>query len=163
MKNESQIRILRLLHFLYQHTDENPPVSASDILRLWEESGICTDRRSVYGDMDILKEFEVDIVRRRERQNLYFVGSRLFELPELKLLVDAVESSRFITRKKSAELVSSSQAKELNRPFYMVGTAKPDNETIYYKDTGAEQKPVPVPLFIIGFAPILGGKLRSEL
>ena len=139
MKNESQIRILRLLHFLYQHTDEEHPVSASDILRLWEESGICTDRRSVYGDMDILKEFGVDIIHRRERQNLYFVGSRLFELPELKLLVDAVESSRFITRKKSVELISklsslasSSQAKELNRPVYMGGTAKPDNETIYY-------------------------------
>lgn len=139
MKNESQIRILRLLHFLYQYTDEDHPVSASDILRLWEESGICTDRRSVYGDMDILKEFGVDIVHRRERQNLYFVGSRLFELPELKLLVDAVESSRFITRKKSAELISklsslasSSQAKELNRLVYMGGTAKPDNETIYY-------------------------------
>ena len=67
------------------------------------------------------------------------MGSRLFELPELKLLVDAVESSRFITKKKSdvlihklASLASQTEAVQLTRPVYMDGTAKPENETIYY-------------------------------
>ena len=75
----------------------------------------------------------------KSTQNLYFIGSRLFELPELKLLVDAVESSRFITPKKSEELIgklgqlaSSHQASQLNRHIYMDGTSKPENEAIYY-------------------------------
>ena len=84
---------------------EEHPVSVVDILQFGESKGIHTDRKSVYGDIAVLRDFNLDIVQRRERQNLYFIGSRLFELPELKLLVDAVESSHFITRKKSADLI----------------------------------------------------------
>lgn len=139
MKHESQIRILHLLHYLCQHTDEEHPASVAEILSFWREQGIVTDRRSVYGDIALLMEQGVDIVHVKGNRNSYFLGSRMFELPEVKLLVDAVESSRFITRKKSAELIgklaslaSSHQARELNRPIYMDGTAKPDNESIYY-------------------------------
>lgn len=139
MKHESQIRILHLLRYLYQHTDEDHPASVAEILAYWQEHGIEVDRRSVYGDVALLTELGLDIVHVKSSRNSYFLASRLFELPEVKLLVDAVESSRFITRKKSAELItklaalaSSHQAKELNRPVYMDGTAKPDNESIYY-------------------------------
>lgn len=139
MKHESQIRILHLLRFLYQHTDEEHPATAADIVRCWEEAGIQASRKSVYQDIALLTDFGVDIICTKSTQNLYFLGSRIFELPEVKLLVDAVESSRFITRKKSVELISkltslasSYQARELNRPIYMDGTAKPDNEAIYY-------------------------------
>ena len=93
----------------------------------------------MYSDIQILIDQGVDVVCVKSTQNRYFVGSRLFELPELKLLVDAVESSHFITRKKSASLIrklasltSQEQARQLNRPVYMEGTAKQDNEAIYY-------------------------------
>lgn len=139
MKSDNQLRVLLLLHFLYDHSSEEHPVSAVDILNFWESKGIHTDRKSVYGDIAVLKEFGVDIVQRRERNNLYFIGGRLFELPELKLLVDAVESSHFITRKKSADLLrklstlaSKDQISQLDRPIYMDGTAKQNNESIYY-------------------------------
>ena len=105
MKHESQIRILHLLHYLCQHTDEEHPASVAEILSFWREQGIVTDRRSVYGDIALLMEQGVDIVHVKGNRNSYFLGSRMFELPEVKLLVDAVESSRFITRKKSAELI----------------------------------------------------------
>ena len=81
----------------------------------------------------------MDIVCVKSTQNRYFVGERLFELPELKLLVDAVESSRFITAQKSERLIeklgkltSESHAHQLDRHIYMDGTAKPENECIYY-------------------------------
>lgn len=139
MRNKSQKRILLLLKFLYEITDEDHLASVADILKYWQEYGIHADRRSVYGDIALLTELGLDVVHVKSSRNSYFLASRLFELPEVKLLVDAVESSRFITRKKSAELIaklaaltSSHQAKKLNRPVYMDGTAKPDNESIYY-------------------------------
>lgn len=139
MKNEAQIRILLLQQYLCTLTDEEHAASVSDILQFWESHGIQAGRKSVYSDIQILIDQGVDVVCVKSTQNRYFVGSRLFELPELKLLVDAVESSHFITRKKSASLIrklvsltSQEQAKQLNRPVYMEGTAKQDNEAIYY-------------------------------
>lgn len=139
MKNDSKNRILLLLHFLYQNTDETNSASVSDILQCWQEHGITASRKSVYSDTDLLINLGVDIVCIKSTQNRYFIGGRLFELPEIKLLVDAVESSHFITAKKSAALIeklgqltSKTQAMQLSRPIYMTGTAKPVNETIYY-------------------------------
>lgn len=139
MKNESQNRILLLLHFLYQNTDETNSASVSDILQCWQEHDITASRKSVYSDIDLLVKLGVDIVCVKSTQNQYFMASRLFELPELKLLADAVESSHFITEKKSkalisklGQLTSEHQAGLLDRPLYMAGTAKPNNETIYY-------------------------------
>lgn len=84
-------------------------------------------------------DFGVDIICVRSMQNRYSIGSRLLELPELKLLVDAVESSHLITEKKSATLIeklghltSQHNATLLNRPVYMDGTAKSDNRAMYY-------------------------------
>lgn len=139
MKDETQKRILTLLDYLYHQTDDSHSVSVSDILQYWQMHGIQAGRKSVYSDIDLLTNFGVDIIRQKSTQNRYFVGSRLFELPELKLLVDAVESSRFITPKKSKDLIdklgqltSNGQAAQLNRHIYMDGTAKPENEAIYY-------------------------------
>lgn len=139
MKGESQVRILYLLQFLYHNADEMNPVSTVDILRFWESHGIRSERKQVYKDISLLQDVGVDVICIKSTQNRYFVGKRLFELPELKLLVDAVESSHFITRKKSSELIrklamltSQAEAEQLNRPLYMEGTSKPENETIYY-------------------------------
>ena len=139
MKNEAQMRAFTLLEYLYHRTDENDPASVQDILEYWKQKGINASRKSVYSDIDLLTTLGHDIVCIKSTQNRYFIGSRLFELPELKLLVDAVESSRFITPKKSKDLIgklgkfaSIEQASQLNRHIYMDGTAKPENEAIYY-------------------------------
>ena len=139
MKNEAQARILTLLQYLYYETDEKHPVSVQDILKNWRNKGIMASRKSVYNDIALLIELGVDIVCIKSTQNRYFIGSRLFELPELKLLVDAVESSHFVTPQKSrmfiqklGHLASSAQATRLNRPIYMDGMFKPENEAIYY-------------------------------
>ena len=139
MKNESQQALLLLQQYLYQQTDEQHPVSVTDILAFWQQHGIQAGRKSVYTDIELLQNVGMDIVCVKSSQNRYFVGQRLFELPELKLLVDAVESSRFITEKKSTALIkklghltSTAQAEQLNRRIYMGGTPKPENESIYY-------------------------------
>ncbi len=139
MKNESQQALLLLRQYLHQHTDEQHPVSVTDILAFWQQHGIQAGRKSVYTDIELLQNAGMDIVCVKSSQNKYFVGQRLFELPELKLLVDAVESSRFITEKKSTALIkklghltSTAQAEQLNRRIYMGGTPKPENESIYY-------------------------------
>ena len=139
MKNEAQVRLLVLLQYLYKETDEKHPVSAQNILKHWESRGIKASRKSVYKDITLLADFGIDIICVKSTQNLYFIGSRLFELPELKLLVNAVESSRFITPKKSRLLIqklgrlsSSAQAAQLKCPIYMDGMPKPKNEAIYY-------------------------------
>lgn len=139
MKNESQQALLLLRQYLYQQTDEQHPVSVTDILAFWQQHGIQAGRKSVYTDIELLQNAGMDIVCVKSSQNKYFVGQRLFELPELKLLVDAVESSRFITEKKSTALIkklghltSTAQAEQLNRRIYMGGTPKPENEGIYY-------------------------------
>ena len=105
MPKESQHRILLLLKILYEQTDENHPMSVSEILCFWKEQGINASRKSVYSDISLLEHAGVDIICIKSTQNRYFIGSRLFELPELKVLVDAVESSHFITSKKSRNLI----------------------------------------------------------
>ena len=139
MKNESQYGLLLLQRYLYEHTDDQHPASVADILAFWQECGIQAGRKSVYSAIEVLQSSGMDIVCVKSTQNRYFVGERLFELPELKLLVDAVESSHFITAKKSERLIeklgkltSESHARQLDRHIYMDGTAKPENECIYY-------------------------------
>lgn len=139
MHNESQYRIFLLIQYLLDHTDEDHYASVSDILRLWESKGIQAGRKSVYHDIQLLIDCGLDVICLKSTQNRYFIGSRLFELPELKLLVDAVKSSHFITEKKSATLIeklgqltSVYNVQHLNVPAFMDGMVKPDNESIYY-------------------------------
>ena len=139
VNNRAQIRLFALLNYLYCDSDEKHPVSVLDILKHWRSKGITASRKSVYNDIALLMKLGIDIVCIKSTQNLYFIGARLFELPELKLLVDAVESSHFITPKKSRVLIqklgrlaSNAQAAQLNCPIYMDGTFKSDNEAIYY-------------------------------
>lgn len=139
MQNDPRSRILLLLQLLLEQTDERHYMTGADILRFWETHGIHASRKNVYSDIQLFTDFGLDIICIKSTQNRYFIGSRLLELPELKLLVDAVESSHLITKKKSAALIeklghltSHHNAALLNRPVYMDGTAKPDNETVYY-------------------------------
>ena len=107
----------------------------TSITKFWERYG----GKTYEGLLPKLQEFGMDIVTIHSTQSKYFVASRKFELPELKLLIDAVESSKFITKKKSETLIekihtmtSPGQASKLKRNNYVVNRIKPDNEQIYY-------------------------------
>ena len=107
MKNESQYGLLLLQQYLYEHTDDQHPPSVADILAYWREHGIQAGRKSVYSAIEVLQSNGMDIVCVKSTQNRYFVGERLFELPELKLLVDAVESPASLRPRKANGLLKS--------------------------------------------------------
>lgn len=107
MSRDSQRRILLLIRLLYEHTDDMHYVSTADILKLWESHGIHSDRKGVYRDIKLLVELGYDIVCVKSTQNRYFIASRLFELPEPRLLADAAAASESITAKKTAPLSGS--------------------------------------------------------
>ena len=137
---ETKPRILYLFRILEQYTDEEHPLTTKQLIdKLQDEYGISAHRTTLSKDIAALQEFGVDIVTVHSTQSKYFIGSRKFELPELKLLIDAVESSRFITAKKSESLIrkihtltSQGQVSKLRRNNYVVDRIKPDNEQIYY-------------------------------
>lgn len=137
---ETKPRILYLLRILEQYTDEEHPLTTKQLIdKLQDEYGISAHRTTLTKDIAALQEFGVDIVTVHSTQSKYFIGSRKFELPELKLLIDAVVSSRFITAKKSESLIrkihtltSQGQVSKLRRNNYVVDRIKPDNEQIYY-------------------------------
>ncbi len=132
-------RTLYVLKYLWKNTDEDHPATVSDILAALEAENIKVERHALMSDIEKLTEFGIDIVCVKSSPNKYFIGQRTFELPELKLLVDAVESSRFISAAQSGRLVgklcgvaSTHQATELNRHLYIDGRVKSDSRTLYY-------------------------------
>lgn len=137
---ESKPRILYLYKILLERTDEEHPLTTAQIMKILnEEYGITAHRTTIPKDIAALQEFGVDIVVVHSTQSKFFVASRKFELPELKLMIDAVESSRFITSRKSESLIekihtltSQGQISKLKRNNYVVDRIKPDNEQIYY-------------------------------
>ena len=107
MENENKSRVLFLYMLLNEMSDEEHPLSTVEIIKLLKEKyDVEVHRTTLSRDIGVLEQCGADIVTINTTQNKYFIGSRLFELPELKLLIDAVESSKFITQKKSDELVA---------------------------------------------------------
>lgn len=143
MKNDDKDlkpRILCLLKLMERYTDEEHQLTTSELSELLEkEYGIAVHRITFKRDIESLQAMGYDIVETRSSQNKYFLGSRDFEMPELKLLIDAVESSKFITASKSKVLIdkinnltSVYQKDKLKRNNYVVKNVKPNNEQIYY-------------------------------
>ena len=137
--NTMKRRMVLLWKLLYDQTDENHPVSTYDIVDYMAEHGIKVSRKTIKPDIDLMCECGFDIVKVSSKPNKYFWGSREFQVPELKLPLDAVSSSRFITKKKSADLkrkitglASVHQRKQLSRHIYTTSVIKPRNENIYY-------------------------------
>ena len=132
-------KLLYIMQYLLERTDEEHAVTAQDIIGYLLENGISAERKSVYADIEALRQFGLDILRRADRDGGYYIASRQFELPELKLLVDAVQASKFITTKKSRELIhkleslcSREEAKQLHRQVVVADRGKAVNENIYY-------------------------------
>ena len=135
---ETKSRILYILKYLWQNTDAEHYATTGDILTYLKENGISCDRKTIPGDIAKLCDIGIDIEEERSRENRYFLSSHLFILPEVKLLM-AVESSKFITARKSSELAdklsqmtSVYQSEELKRNIYISKRVKPMNEQIYY-------------------------------
>ena len=103
-------RILVLLRMFYELTDEDHPMSTDQIIEYLQSCGVGSNKKTLRSDIALLEESGLDIVTITSKPNRYFWGDRGFELPELKLLIDAVSSSRFITQKKSTELVGKLSA-----------------------------------------------------
>lgn len=137
---DQKLRTLRLMEILLECTDEEHLLNASELCAILEqEYGISTDRRTIYTEMEILDKFGLDIQQKKGKKPGYYIGSRDFELPELKLLVDAVQSSKFITEKKSKELIRKleklcckADAEILSQYVFIVNRPKTENETVYY-------------------------------
>jgi len=139
-KSANQKKKLPILaKLLLEKSDENHPISMAEMLAELERWGIGAERKSIYDDMDQLEELGLDIQHRGGKDGGWFIGAREFELAELKLLVDAVQSSRFLTEKKSAALIkkleglaSVHQARQLQRQVYVDRRIKTMNESIFY-------------------------------
>ena len=134
-----KMKPLLLQRILLERTDEDHGLTVPELIALLEEEGVAAERKSVYSDLQTLADVGLDIVKRKESGKVvYYVGARTFELPELKLLVDAVQSSRFITHKKSNQLIqkvegfaSRYQAQQLQRQVFVANRVKTMNESIY--------------------------------
>lgn len=140
-KSENQkLKLLYLLKILTEQTDEQHPMPMAVLLEKLKAEDISAERKSVYNDINCLMDFGVDIGFDTSRGNGgYYLASRDFELPECKLLVDAVSASRFITKSKSEQLIrkiekltSRYEAVQLQRQVYTSGQIKNENESIYY-------------------------------
>ena len=136
--DEKKSRILYVKRFLEEQTDEAHPATITDILTYLAGLGITANRRTVMFDMKLLVDIGVDVVCNRYRQNQYYIGDVLFETPELKLLVDAVQASKFLTIKRSRALIdkllsltSRYQAESMKNGLYLDKHIKPKNERVY--------------------------------
>ena len=137
-KSEKQkLKLLYLMQLLLEKTDEEHAVTMPEIIEYLEKNDIQAERKSIYNDIQLLTDFGLDIISIKERPGGYYLASRQFELAELKLLVDAVQSSKFITSKKSRELIkklgalcSDGQAKQLQRQVVVTNRNKTVNESI---------------------------------
>ena len=125
--------------FLLRSSDEEHPISTTQLLEELGKWDITAERKSIYDDMEQLRQLGLDVQLRKGRNGGWFVGQREFELAELKLLVDAVASSRFLTQRKSDALIhkleslaSVHQARQLQRQVYVDRRAKTMNEHIFY-------------------------------
>ncbi len=135
-----KFRLLYLQKIFLERTDEEHGITMPEIVKALEEYGVSAERKSLYGDIQALQEYGMDIVgEQKGRSYSYYIASREFEQPELKLLVDAVQSSKFVTERKSNELIrkleslcSRHEAKKLQRQVYVSGRIKTMNESIYY-------------------------------
>ena len=132
-------RILRILKYLYDFTDERHTVTNQELVSMFADDVISGNRKTIKNDIEVLTEAGFDVITSKQYRNTYYMASRIFEVPEVKMLIDTVAASRFITKEKSdiligklSKLVSKPQAESLVRHMYTADLIKPDNEQIYY-------------------------------
>ena len=138
-QENQKLKLLAVKEYLEQYSDQDHPVTVRDIVAHLEGEGIPAERKSVYRDLQLLMDHGCDIVCTRGNTASYFLNAGTFDLAELKLLADAVTSSKFLTERKSAallkklgKLTSRWQAVELRRSLVVTGRVKSMNESVFY-------------------------------
>ena len=131
-----KLKLLVIRDYLLRCSDERHPVTISQIIEELARFNISAERKSIYDDIEMLRVYGMDIVT---NSRSYYVGERDFQMPELKLLVDSIQSSKFITQKKTMslikkieELASKYDAQLLERQVYVRNRVKSMNESVYY-------------------------------
>jgi predicted DNA-binding transcriptional regulator YafY len=137
--SNQKLKLLYLMKILQEKTDETHALSVPELIAELGRYDIKAERKSIYDDLEALRFFGLDIETSRSKTVGYFLANRTFELPELKLLVDSVQSSKFITHKKSTDLIrkieslcSAYEGQSLQRQVYVANRIKTMNESIYY-------------------------------
>lgn len=135
----SKTKTLLIYKYLNEFSDEENPLSTTDLIAMLDNDGLKCERKSIYADIQTLNDLGFDIVTTKSPKRGFFMASRRFELPQVRLLIDAVSSAGFITPNKTKDLVekleslvSVNQAKELVSQVYVDSNTKCDNEEIYY-------------------------------
>lgn len=143
MKQEKayKIKLVKILEILRQDSDEYNYIESTEILSKLANMGIECDRRTLYGDIDVLNDFGYEVLSEKApgKPNKYCVVDRSFDVPELRILMDAVQASSFITPKKTEELVDkiaglggSHRGELLRSNIVKFNTTKSTNENIFY-------------------------------
>lgn len=136
-ENQKQ-KLFRILEMLMRYTDEDHGLTINEIISRLEEYGISAERKSLYSDFDTLEELGFSVVRLYGNPPSYTLAERIFEMPELKLLVDAIQSSKFITKEKSFEMIeklklfAGSRSSELARQVHVKDRVKTENAASIY-------------------------------
>ena len=140
MQSRTKLRILYLYQHLVRHTDAEHPLSTAELMKILKEQyAIKVSRNTISDDLAMLHNCGLHVEHYESTQNKYYYDGHLYDLAELKILVDAISSSRFITQRKSDELItklltltSAANAVKLRRHVYVSGRAKSENEQGYY-------------------------------
>ena len=137
--DNQKLKILYILDYLQKNSHQEHPVRATELVEMLEKHDIPCDRKTVYSDIAALQDFGIDILTCRGKGGGYYIGEREFQLPEVKLLIGAVQSSRFLTEDKSLELIeklsrlcSQQEAEQVRRNVVVAGRIKNMNQSIYY-------------------------------
>ena len=138
--SNQKLKLIYLMKILLERTDETHSITMPEIIEALAAYDISAERKSLYNDIENLRVYGLDVIGTQEdRTYSYHIGNRQFELAELKLLVDSVQSAKFITAKKSNELIkkieglaSKYEASQLHRQVFVTGRVKTMNESIYY-------------------------------
>ena len=138
--SNQKLKLIYLMKILLERTDETHSITMPEIIDALAAYGVGAERKSIYNDIENLRLYGLDVIGTQENRTYYYhIGNRQFELAELKLLVDSVQSAKFITDKKSNELIkkieglaSKYEASQLHRQVFVAGRVKTMNESIYY-------------------------------
>lgn len=138
--SNQKLKLLYIRQLLLERSDEEHPVTVGEIIAFLAQHSIEAERKSIYADIQVLQDYGLDVLQKHGPTGGYYVASREFELPELKLLVDAVQSSKFITESKTISLIkkiegltSVYEARGLQRQVVVRNRIKNMDESIYYK------------------------------
>ncbi len=137
---DSKLKTLYLMDILREKTDEDHPMSAADICQELDDRGVAAERKSIYANLEVLRQYNLDVVKTSTPKKGFFLGDREFEPVELRLITDAIQSASFISQANSRKLISKFeknlsiyQRENFRKQVYIDKRNKTDNDAIYYR------------------------------